>query len=115
MIEKKIKTPVLSKKELRQKKSDIIARKSKDIKPFKQKIQRLESDIEKNEESISKTNALLLEASEKKDSQKIQTLAKELAGLQTLNETLFGELEIQMELFEKMETDYNHQIEEVER
>jgi hypothetical protein len=32
-----------------------------------------------------------------------------------LNETLFGELEIQMELFEKMETDYNHQIEEVER
>jgi ATP-binding cassette subfamily F protein 3 len=115
IVEKKIKPSILSKKEFRQKKSDIIARKSRDTKPIKQKIQRLETDIEKNEASISKTNALLLEASEKKDSQKIQTLAKDLAGLQNLNETLFEELEIQMDLFEKIETDYNHQLEEVER
>lgn len=115
IVEKTIKTQILSKKELRQKKSDIIARKSKAIKPVKQKIDRLEADIEKNETLISRTNDFLLEASSKKDSQKLQTLAKELAGLQTLNETLFEELEIQMELFDKIETDFNHQLEEVER
>ncbi|OFZ67500.1 MAG: ABC transporter ATP-binding protein [Bdellovibrionales bacterium RIFOXYB2_FULL_36_6] len=115
VVEKKAKQGILSKKELRQKKSDIIARKSKEIKPVKHKIDRLETDIEKNEAMISKTNDLLLEASGKKDSQKIQTLAKELAGLQTLNEKLFEDLEIQMELFEKIENDFNHQMEEVER
>ncbi len=115
VIEKKTKPLSLSKKELRQKKSDIISRKSKELNPVKMKIDSLETDIEKNEILISKTNTLLLEASGKKDSLKIQTLAKELAGLNTLNETLFEELEIQMELFEKIETDFNHQIEKVER
>ncbi len=115
MVEKKIKPAALSKKELRQKKSDVIARKSKEIRPVKQKIERLETDIEKNETSISKTNDLLLEASSAKDGQKIQVLSKELAELQNLNEKMFEELEIQMELFEKIETAFIHQIEEVER
>ncbi len=115
MVEKKIKSTILSKKELRQKKSDIIARKSKESRPIKQRIERLENDIEKNEADISRTNDLLLEASGKKDGLKLQILAKELAGLQILNEKLFEELEIQMELFEKIETDFNHQLEEVER
>jgi ATP-binding cassette subfamily F protein 3 len=38
-----------------------------------------------------------------------------LAGLQSRNEKLFEDLEIQMELFEKIEIDYNHQLEEIER
>ncbi|OGR27685.1 MAG: ABC transporter ATP-binding protein [Desulfobacterales bacterium RIFOXYA12_FULL_46_15] len=115
IVKKVIKPPILSKKELRQKKSDIIIRKSKAIKPVKHKIDRLEADIEKNETLIARTNDFLLEASSKKDSQTLQTLAKELAGLQALNEILFEELEIQMELFDKIETDFNHQLEEVER
>ncbi len=115
IAEKKVKISILSKKELRQKKSDIIARKSKEIKPVKQKIQGLETDIEENEDAITRTNALLLEASGKKNSQKIQILARELAEFQNLNEKLFEALEIQMELFEKIETAFNHQIEEVER
>lgn len=115
IVEKKAKPSTLSKKELRQKKSDIIARKSKEIKLVKQKIERLETDIEKNEASIYKTNDLLLEASSTKDGQKIQVLAKELAELQNLNGKMFEDLEIQMELFEKIETAFNHQIEEVER
>ena len=115
IAEKKVKLSILSKKELRQKKSDIIAKKSKEIKPVKQKIEGLETDIEENEAAIARTNALLLEASGKKNSQKIQILAKELAEFQNLNEKLFEALEIQMELFEKIETAFNHQIEEVER
>jgi ATP-binding cassette subfamily F protein 3 len=105
----------LSKKELRQKKSEIITQKSKQLSPVKKKIEQLENDIEKNEHLTAKINDLLLEASQNKEGQKIQTLAKELSDLENLNDLLFEDLEIQMELFEKIETQFNNQLEEVER
>lgn len=115
IVEKKAKPLVLSKKELRQKKSEIIIQKSQKIRPIKQKIELLENEIEKNETLIAKTNELLLEASQNQDGQKIQILAKDLAEFERLNEKLFEDLEVQMDLFEKIENEFNNQIEEVER
>jgi len=112
---KKIKTAGLSKKEIRQKKSEIITKKSKKIKPVKLKIETLENDIEKNEQSINKINEQLLEASNNQDGKKIQNLSKELAKFENLNDILFDDLEIQMDMFEKIERTYNNQIEEFER
>ncbi|MCD4719363.1 MAG: ABC-F family ATP-binding cassette domain-containing protein [Desulfobacula sp.] len=115
LIDKKPKNSVLSKKANRQKKSEIITQKSRKIKPIKQKIETLENDIENNEELISKTNEKLLEASSNQDGRKIQSLAKELAKFENLNEILFEELEIQMDLFEKIEIIFDNQLEEFER
>jgi len=115
LIDKKPKNSVLSKKAIRQKKSEIITQKSRKIKPIKQKIETLENDIENNEELISKTNEKLLEASSNQDGRKIQSLAKELAKFENLNEILFEELEIQMDLFEKIEIIFDNQLEEFER
>ena len=115
IVERKPKPPALSKKELRQKKSEIIIQKSKKIKPVKLKIAKLEKDIEKNDELIRKINKHLLEASSNQDGQKIQHFAKELAKFQNLNDILFDELETQMELFEKIESSFNNQLEEFER
>ena len=115
IIDRKPKTSVLSKKAIRQKKSEIITQKSREIKPVKQKIETLENDIENNEELISKTNEKLLEASNNQDGRKIQSLAKELAKFKNSNEILFEELEIQMDLFEKIETLFDNQLEEFER
>lgn len=115
VIDKKPKTSVLSKKAIRQRKSEIITQKSREINPVKQKIETLEDDIENNEELISKTSEKLLEASNNQDGRKIQSLAKELAKLENLNEILFNELEIQMDLFEKIEIIFDNQLEEFER
>lgn len=115
VIDKKPKTSVLSKKAIRQRKSEIITQKSREINPVKQKIETLEDDIENNEELISKTSDKLLEASNNQDGRKIQSLAKELAKLENLNEILFNELEIQMDLFEKIEIIFDNQLEEFER
>ena len=114
-VDKTPRTAVLSKKEIRQKKSEIITQKSRKIKPVKQKIEILENDIEKNEILINKINEELLEASNNQDGQKIQSLAKELAKFENLNGILFEDLEIQMDSFEKIETLFNHQLEEFER
>jgi ATP-binding cassette subfamily F protein 3 len=114
-VEKKSKPSVLSKKELRQKKSEIITQKSKQLSPVKKKIEQLENDIEKNELLTAKINDRLLEASQNKEGHKIQTLAKELSDLENLNDQLFEDLEIQMESFEKIEALFNNQLEEVER
>lgn len=116
-IGKKAKPQMLTKKELRQKKSDIISRKSKEMNPIKKRMDHIENDIEKNEALIAQTNHMLLEASAaaKKDGKQIQTLSKELADLQALNEKLFEELEFQMGLLDKIETEYHHLLEDVER
>jgi ATP-binding cassette, subfamily F, member 3 len=114
-VEKKIKVDNLSKKEIRQKKSEIITQKSRETKPVKQKIEVLEKKIEKNEVLIKIINDELIEASNKNDGQKIQSLAKKLARLENLNEILFDDLEIQMDAFEKIENVYNIQLEVIER
>ena len=114
-VEKRPRIAGLSKKEIRQKKSEIITQKSQEIKPAKQKIEALENNIEKNEILIGKINEELLEASNNQNGQKIQSLAKELARLENLNEILFDDLEIQMNIFEKIDTWFNNQLEEFER
>ena len=114
-VEKKNKVDNLSKKEIRQKKSEIITKKSKEIKPVKQKIETLEKEIEKNEALIKIINDELIEASNKNDGQKIQSLAKKLARLENLNEILFDDLETQMDAFEKIENLYKIQLEVIER
>ncbi|MBT6338369.1 MAG: ATP-binding cassette domain-containing protein [Desulfobacula sp.] len=114
-VEKKIKVDSLSKKEIRQKKSEIITQKSRETRSVKQKIEVLEKKIEKNEALTKIINDELIEASNKNDGQKIQSLAKKLARLENLNEILFDDLETQMDAFEKIENVYNIQLEVIER
>jgi ATP-binding cassette subfamily F protein 3 len=113
--EKKSNITVLSKKEIRQKKSEIITQKSREINPIKKSMKILENDIEKNEDLMAMMNEDLLEASNNQDGRKIQSLAKEFAKLERLNEVMFENLETQLEIFEKIESRFKHQLEEFER
>ena len=112
-IEKKIKSPSLSKKEIRQRKSEIINSKSKEINPVKQKIENFENTIDKNEKLIKDINEALLKASLNQDGARIQELSKELSSLENSNDLLFDDLEIQMDKFEKIEQSYNEKLEEL--
>ncbi len=114
-IKKKEKPASLNKKELRQKKSQIIKEKSKKIKPVKNKIDQLEEKIEKNDALIEKNNESLLEASQNQEGKKIQDLSKALSKYQNENDQLYEDLEIQMELFDKIETMFNNQLQDLEK
>ena len=114
-IEKKKKSSIKSKKEIRQKKSEIINNKSKKINPVKQKIEKLENSIDKNEKLINDINEKLLEASFNQDGSGIEKFSQELANLENSNESLFDDLEMHMDKFEKIEKFYDSQLKELER
>ena len=114
-IEKKRSSPPLSKREVRQKKSEIIKEKSKEIAPEKQKIETLENSIEKNEKLMKDINNKLLEASVNQDGSKIEQFSQELSRLENRNESFFADLEIHMDQFEKIEKFYDNQLQEMER
>ncbi len=90
----------LSKKELRQKKSEIVAGRSKVINPIQKAISRIEDTIEDKETHTQNVNEQLLIASQDQDGPRIATLAKELASLGKEVESLFDELEKQMDEME---------------
>ncbi len=114
-VEKKKKASILSKKEIRQKRSEIINGKSRKINPVKQKIEKLENSIDKNEKLINDINEKLLKASFNKEGSKIEELSQELSTLENSNESLFDDLEINMDKFEKIEKFYDIQLQELDR
>jgi ATP-binding cassette subfamily F protein 3 len=113
-VEKNIRNN-LSKRELRQKKSEIIKEKSKWMAPVKKRIEQIEKQIEMIDMQMAQTENQLLAASEDQDGAKIQTLSKDLAGYQNENESLYAEYEIQMETFDSLEKKYSDQLDQLEK
>jgi len=105
----------LSKKALRQKKSEIIADRSRVVGPIQKKITRIEDAIEACEIQIKTVNDALLTASETGDGEKIQTGSKELADLEARVEALFQDLETENEKLESLNQPFENQLKELER
>jgi ATP-binding cassette subfamily F protein 3 len=112
---KKIGSVSLSKKELRQKKSEIIAGRSKIINPIQKVIARIEDSIEEKEIHTKKVNENLLTASQEQDGSRIQVLAKQLATLEKEVESLFEELEEQMDEMELKKESFEKELNALER
>ena len=105
----------LSKKELRQKKSEIITDRSRVLGPIQKKITAIEDAIEACEEQIKTVNHQLLTASQNGDGEKIQTLSKQLADLDARVESLFADLEKKTHDLETLGTPFEKQLNELER
>ncbi|MCG8635814.1 MAG: ATP-binding cassette domain-containing protein [Desulfobacterales bacterium] len=105
----------LSKKELRKRKSEIVAMRSKELGPLQKKITKIEDEIEEKEEKINGVNQALLEASTNQDGQNIQALSKELAGLESDVETLFDALEEKSDKAEIIKKKFDKLLSDVER
>jgi len=111
----KSQSSTLSKKELRQKKSEIVASRSKVINPIQKKISRIEDTIEDKETHTQNVNEQLLIASQDQDGPRIATLAKELASLGKEVESLFDELEKQMDEMEFKNKHFEKELIALER
>jgi ATP-binding cassette, subfamily F, member 3 len=91
----------LTNKERRQKNAGLLALRSKTLKPYEQKIDKLEHLIEKTEKELSVCNEKLIEASHNKNSNKIMELSKNLHSLQQNIDSRYEELEILLDEYEK--------------
>jgi ATP-binding cassette, subfamily F, member 3 len=113
--EKQAKTHELTKKELRRKKSEIIAHRSRVLGPLQKKIARIEDAIEAREMRIKTVNEQLLTASQNGDGKKIQTLSKQLSDLEIEVEAFFADLEQKTCDLDSGNITFEKQLKELER
>lgn len=83
----------LNKKDLRKLRSDIITKRSKEIKPLEDKIIRTENSISEKEQLLKNKNIEIIEASGNGKSREIETLSKEIHSLQKEIDSLFEDYE----------------------
>jgi len=83
----------LAKKEMRRKKSDIMAHRSKIAGPLEKRIARLENDIESHEAELDRHNQAMQQASQKQDAQQIAELSRAIHATQSAIDRYFDELE----------------------
>ncbi|MGD9300186.1 MAG: ATP-binding cassette domain-containing protein [Desulfobacterales bacterium] len=86
-------TDRLTKKEMRRKRSDIIARRSKMSGPLEKQIKRLEDAIETHEIELVGLNAAMQQASQNQDGQRIAELSRAIHANQAAIENYFDKLE----------------------
>ncbi len=84
---------VLSKKEYKKLRSDLIQERSKKLNPLKKKVEELESKILENEESLEKLNEQLVAAAEKKEGVLIGELSQKIGRIQISLAETYDELE----------------------
>ena len=106
--------PALDKKTLRRMRSEIIARKSRALKPLEKKIAALEDRIDKMETEMRTIEAGLADASQKGEGRRIATLSKDLHACQTDIETSFSHLETAAEEMENLRAGFDEELEALE-
>ena len=82
-----------TKKEMRRQRSDIIAQRSKAIKPLQNQFSRLENDIENREVELNRLNESMQQASQNQDGPKIVELSQAIHSCQSTIDQLFDKLE----------------------
>ncbi len=100
----------LSRKDIRRRKSAIVAERSKSLKPVKQKTALLEGEIEKLEQHLSRLNQKLVEASCKADAAGIATFSQETKSCQQQIDRCYQELEALYREQERLEAEFDERM-----
>jgi ATP-binding cassette subfamily F protein 3 len=102
------------KKEMRRKRSDIITRRSKAVKPLEKRITRLENDIESREIELQNLNNQMQQASQDQDGTRISELAQSIHACQSTIDNLFGELEMITDEFDTLNAKFAQELRQLE-
>jgi len=105
----------LTKKELRQRRSEIITEKGKVLKPIEQSIAKAENDIERFEDELSKLNQAMQKASQNQDGKKIVEFSRSIHKRQSEIDRIFDELEKLTGFFEEKRAKFEKKLEELEK
>jgi ATP-binding cassette subfamily F protein 3 len=103
-----------SRKELRKLRSDMIAEKSRVLRPLESRISRLEKSIEKAEADEARMNAEIVEASRSKDSVRIVSLSKSLHQRKKDLQAWWTELEPVLGEYEALKKAFDQRLAELE-
>jgi len=102
--------PAANRKALKRERSRIINAKSRALKPLKQKMERTEEAIARDENSLAELNQRLLEASRRQDGKKIGSLSRALHECQGEIDKLYADLEIISQEFDSLEAEFDRQL-----
>ena len=85
--------PKLTKKDLRRRRSEIIAERSRIVKPLKERITELENQMENEEAEMARLNRSMQQAAQDQDGTRISEISQALHSCQQTIDRLFDELE----------------------
>jgi ATP-binding cassette subfamily F protein 3 len=103
-----------AKKELRRKRSEIIASRSKTVRPLVKRITRLENDIELHEVELEHLNHDMQQASRVQDGTRISKLSQSIHASQSAIDKLFDELEKTTDEFNTRNAVFNEELRELD-
>jgi ATP-binding cassette subfamily F protein 3 len=104
----------MTKKELRQRRSEIIIERGKRLKPLEEKIIRAETDIERHEKEITVLNDAMVDAVQNNDGDRIAKISKDIHKLQEQVASRFKEFESLYEKKERIETEFEGHLKSLE-
>jgi ATP-binding cassette, subfamily F, member 3 len=104
----------LTKKDIRRIRSDIVAEKSRKIRPLEKKIEKAEEEIDIQEKKMGVLNEAMMDASQSNDGRKIGEISQELHKGQRMIDRLFAEMEKLYHDKEEAESYYTKQLQEIE-
>ena len=93
--------PTLSKKEVRRRRSEILAERGKAVKPVEKKIAEAENIIDACEKELARLNEAMQAAAEQQDGDRIKELSRSIHTCQSAIEERFAELENMSEIIEE--------------
>jgi ATP-binding cassette subfamily F protein 3 len=104
----------LAKKEMRRKRSEIITRRSKTVRPLEKRITRLENDIESHEVELEDLNKYMLQASQDQDGTRISELSQFIHACQSKIDNLFDELETASDEFDSKNAEFERELRQLD-
>ena len=107
-------TAKLAKKEMRRKRSEIINRRSKTVRPIEKRIARLENDIESHEVELENLNNYMQVASQDQDGKRIGELSQSIHACQSKIDDLFDELEKVTDELETQNKVYERELQQLD-
>jgi ATP-binding cassette subfamily F protein 3 len=102
-----------AKKERRRKRSEIISRRSKTVKPLENRITRLETDIESQEFVLDNLNQQMQQASQNKDGTKIEKLSQSMHSCQSAIQELFDKLEKASDELDAQKAEFERELQQL--
>ena len=112
---KKSSSEKVTKKGLRKKRSQIVAERSKDIKPIQAKIDKSEDLISELEEDLNRLNNEIVQATKKSNGNKIGYLSVKIAEHQTKIDGLYEDLEGFFDELENKQAYFEEKLDKLER
>jgi len=103
-----------AKKEIRQRRSEIITERGRVLKPLKQGIVKAEGDIEKFEDELEELNQAMQKASQNHDGKKIAELSRSIHKCRFEIDSLFDRLEELTETLEERRGQFDKKFKELE-